>query len=215
MDVLSHILEHKIVAILRGASPDDVLKIAVALHKGGIKILEVTLNSFNALDSIEQLSETMGDKMEIGAGTVLDVETAKSAIDAGAKFIISPSTDPAVIKITKQRGAVSIPGAYTPTEIVNAFHFGGDIIKLFPSSSNVNYIKEIRAPLPHIPLMPTGGINKGNMLDYLNAGASAVGIGSALVNRSHKISEEYLETLTENARQFVQINIDFLKSKNE
>jgi 2-dehydro-3-deoxyphosphogluconate aldolase/(4S)-4-hydroxy-2-oxoglutarate aldolase len=213
MDTLTQILEHKIVAILRGAVPDDVLRIAHALHKGGIKILEVTLNSFNALESIEQLAKTMGDKMEIGAGTVLDVETAKSAIDAGAKFIISPSLDPAVIKITKQRGAVSIPGAYTPTEIVNAFNFGGDVVKLFPSSSNVNYIKEIRAPLPHIPLMPTGGINQENMLDYLKAGASALGIGSALVNTSQKMSEQYLETLTENARQFVQINHDFLESE--
>jgi 2-dehydro-3-deoxyphosphogluconate aldolase/(4S)-4-hydroxy-2-oxoglutarate aldolase len=213
MDTLSQILEHKIVAILRGASPDDVLKIALALHKGGIKILEVTLNSFNALESIGQLSETVGGKMEIGAGTVLDVETAKSAIDAGAKFIISPSLDPEVIKITKQRGAVSIPGAYTPTEIVNAFNWGGDIIKLFPSSSNVGYMREIRAPLPHIPLMPTGGINRENMLDYLKAGASALGIGSALVNTNHKISEQYLETLTENARQLVQVNHDFLESK--
>jgi 2-dehydro-3-deoxyphosphogluconate aldolase/(4S)-4-hydroxy-2-oxoglutarate aldolase len=215
MDTLSQILEHKIVAILRGASPGDVLKIAHALYKSGIKILEVTLNSFNALESIEQLSETLGDKMEIGAGTVLGVETAKSAIDAGAKFIISPSLDPAVIKITKQRGAVSIPGAYTPTEIVNAFHFGGDIIKLFPSSSNVSYIREIRAPLPHIPLMPTGGINKENMLGYLKAGASALGIGSALVNTSQTISEQYLEMLTENARQFVQINRDFSNQNNE
>jgi len=213
MDTLQRILEHKIVAILRGAAPDDVLKIARALHKGGIKILEVTLNSLNALESIEQLAETIGDKMEIGAGTVLDVETAKSAIDAGAKFIISPSLDPAVIKITKQRGAVSIPGAFTPTEIVNAFNFGGDVIKLFPSSSNVNYIKDVRAPLPHIPLMPTGGINKENMLDYLKAGVSALGIGSALVNTNHKISEQYLEALTENARLFVQINHDFLESK--
>jgi 2-dehydro-3-deoxyphosphogluconate aldolase/(4S)-4-hydroxy-2-oxoglutarate aldolase len=213
MDTLSQILEHKIVAILRGAAPDDVLKIALALHKGGIKILEVTMNSLNALESIGQLLESMGDKMVIGAGTVLDVETAKSAIDAGAKFIISPSLDANVVRITKRRGAISIPGAYTPTEIVSAFDCGGDIIKLFPSSSNVSYMTEIRAPLPHIPLMPTGGINKENMLEYLKAGASALGIGSALVNTSHKISEQYLETLTEKARQFVQIHHDFPETK--
>src|SRR5882724_1119550 len=126
MNTLSQILEHKIVAIIRGANPVDVLKIANALYEGGIKVLEVTLNSANALEVIQQLSETMKDKMLIGAGTVLDVKMTRSAVNAGAMFIISPSMNSEVIKTTKDLGAISIPGAYTPTEIVNAYSSGGD-----------------------------------------------------------------------------------------
>lgn len=204
MTTLSQILGHKIVAIIRGAHPDDVLKIANALYEGGVKVLEVTMNLANALEVIKQLSETMKDKMLIGAGTVLDAETVTSAINAGAKFIISPSLDIEVIKITKQLGAVSIPGAYTPTEIVNAYNSGADIIKVFPASSNVNYIKEIRAPLPHIPLMPTGGITLDNIKEFQKAGAVAFGIGTALVNTKEKVTGEYLKQLTERANKFVQ-----------
>jgi len=205
MTTLSQILEHKIVAIIRGANPVDVLKIANALYDGGVKILEVTMNSANALEVIKQLSETMKDKMQIGAGTVLDAEMVNSAISAGAQFIISPYLNLEVIKTTKQLGAVSIPGAYTPTEIVNAYSSGGDIIKVFPASSNVNYIKEIRAPLPHIPLMPTGGITLENIGEFQKAGAVAFGIGTALVNTKEKVTEEYLKQLTERAYKFVHI----------
>jgi 2-dehydro-3-deoxyphosphogluconate aldolase / (4S)-4-hydroxy-2-oxoglutarate aldolase len=204
MTTLSQILQHKIVAIIRGADPGDVLKIAEALYGGGVKVLEVTMNSANALALIGQLSKTMKDKMLIGAGTVLDAATAKSAIHAGAQFIISPSLHAEVIKTTKQLGAVSIPGAYTPTEIVNAYTSGGDIIKVFPASSNVNYIKEIRAPLSHIPLMPTGGITLENIREFKNAGAVAFGIGTALFNTKEKVTKEYLTQLTERANKFVQ-----------
>ncbi|MES1217261.1 MAG: bifunctional 4-hydroxy-2-oxoglutarate aldolase/2-dehydro-3-deoxy-phosphogluconate aldolase [Bacteroidota bacterium] len=203
MTTLSQILEHKIVAIIRGADPDDVLKIALALNAGGVKVLEVTMNSDNPLEVIRQLSETMKDKMLIGAGTVLDAKMTKAAINAGAKFIISPCVDKNVIKTTKKLGAISIPGAFTPTEIVNAFNRGGDIIKIFPASANVNYIKEIRAPLPHIPLMPTGGITLENIKEFKKAGAVAFGIGTALVNTKEKITEEYLKQLTERAQKFV------------
>lgn len=209
MTTLSQILKHKIVAIIRGANPGDVLKIANALHAGGIKVLEVTMNSEKVLELIKQLSEAMKDKMLIGAGTVLTVDEAKSAINAGAQFIISPNMNVDVIKITKQLGAVSIPGAYTPTEIVNAYNNGGDIIKIFPASANVNYIKEIRAPLPHIPLMPTGGITLDNIAAFHKAGAMAFGIGTALVNTKEKVNEEYLNQLTERSRDFVRIVTNF------
>ncbi|MEO6452766.1 MAG: bifunctional 4-hydroxy-2-oxoglutarate aldolase/2-dehydro-3-deoxy-phosphogluconate aldolase [Ginsengibacter sp.] len=204
MSILSQILEHKIVAIIRGANPDDVLKIATALHIGGVKVLEVTMNSVNALEVIKELSAAMKDKMLIGAGTVLDAEMVKQAVSAGAQFIISPCLNIEVIKIAKQLGAVSIPGAYTPTEIVNAYNSGADIIKVFPAS-NVNYIKEIRAPLPHIPLMPTGGITLENIEEYKKAGAVAFGIGSALVNTKLAVTNEYLNELTETAKKLVEI----------
>ena len=202
MSVLAEILKHKIVAIIRRADPDDVLKIAEALHAGGVQLLEVTLNSENAIDVIKQVADAMKDNMEIGAGTVLNEKMAKDAIAAGAKFIISPSFDIKTIQKTKELGAVSIPGAYTPTEIVNAYNSGGDIIKVFPVSSNVNYVREVRAPLSHIPLMPTGGISLENIKEFQKAGAVAFGIGTALVNTKEKITKEYLTVLTERARQF-------------
>jgi len=193
------------VSIIRGADPNDVLKIAEALHEGGIKILEVAFNSPNALPVIKELSLKMENKLLIGMGTVLDTATAKQAIEAGAKFIISPSYNDGIIQTTKQLGAVSIPGAYTPTEIVNAFNAGGDIIKVFPASSNVNYIKEIRAPLPHIPLMPTGGVTLGNIKEFQKAGAAAFGIGSSLVNTKEKVTSEYLNKLVITAREFISL----------
>jgi len=205
MNTLSQILEYKIVSIIRGADPNDVLKIAEALHEGGIKILEVAFNSPNALSVIKELSLKMENKLLIGMGTVLDTATAKQAIEAGAKFIISPSYNDGIIQTTKQLGAVSIPGAYTPTEIVNAFNAGGDIIKVFPASSNVNYIKEIRAPLPHIPLMPTGGVTLGNIKEFQKAGAAAFGIGSSLVNTKEKVTNEYLNKLVITAREFISL----------
>jgi len=204
MNILSQILEHKIVAIIRGANPGDVLKIAEALHSGGVNLLEVTLNSDNALEVIKQLSDVMKGKMLIGAGTVLDADATKASIDAGAQFIISPSFNIDVIKTTKQLGAISIPGAFTPTEIVNAYNSGGDIIKVFPASSNVNYIKEVRAPLSHIRLMPTGGVTLENIGEFQKAGAVAFGIGTALVNTKEKVTDAYLSNLTESAVKFVQ-----------
>lgn len=204
MTVLSQILEHKIIAIIRGADPGDVARIAKALQQGGIRLLEITFNSPNALAVIRELSLTMDNELLIGMGTVLDATTAEKAIASGAKFIISPSYDIETIQMTKKLGAVSIPGAYTATEIVNAFKGGGDIIKVFPASGNVNYIKELRAPLSHIPLMPTGGISLDNIRQFRDAGAVAFGIGSALVNTKEKITNEYLERLTQRAEKFVQ-----------
>jgi 2-dehydro-3-deoxyphosphogluconate aldolase / (4S)-4-hydroxy-2-oxoglutarate aldolase len=204
MGVLSEIFEHKIVAIVRGANPDDVLKIARALFDGGIRLMEVTMNSDNAIEVIRQLRMSMNENMLIGAGTVLDGASAKKVIDAGAQFIISPSFIEEVVKATKQLEVVSIPGAYTATEIVNAYNNGGDIIKVFPAASNFNYIRDIRAPLPHIPLMPTGGISLENIKAFQSAGAVAFGIGTALVDTKKEITEDYLMQLSKTAKQFVQ-----------
>ena len=212
MSALSQIYEHRIVAIIRGFGSSNVLKIAEALNEGGIKILEVTMNSPDALTSVKQLSVLMKDKMLIGAGTVLDSDTAKAAINAGAEFIISPCFDPNVVSVTKHLGVVSIPGAFTPTEIVNAFKHGADIIKVFPSSG-ANYIKEIRAPLSHIPLMPTGGITQENIVEFFKAGSIAVGIGSALVNNRREITAGTLQELSVTARQFVELQNDFFNAK--
>lgn len=202
MTALSQILESKIVAIIRGANPKDVLKIAEALREGGVKALEITMNSSNAIAVIEEVADKIGDEVLVGAGTVLDAQTARDAISAGAKFIISPTLDIKTIRTTRRYGAISIPGAYSPTEVLNAYSYGGDIIKVFPAS-NASYIKDIRGPLPQIPLMPTGGVNLDNIQQFHQAGAVAFGIASALVDTKQEITDDYLQKLTEKAHRFV------------
>jgi 2-dehydro-3-deoxyphosphogluconate aldolase/(4S)-4-hydroxy-2-oxoglutarate aldolase len=202
MRPLQTILKHKLVAIIRGANPADVRKIAGALHKGGVRLLEVTLNSPGALAAIEQLSNEMQNDMLIGAGTVLDAAAARDAIAAGARFIISPTCSEETIRTTRRYGAVSIPGAYTPTEVLNAYEMGGDIIKVFPALS-AGYIKDLLAPMPRLPLMPTGGINLQNIREFQATGAVAFGIGSALVNTKQAVTNASLQSITEKAQQLV------------
>jgi len=202
MIFLRQILENKIVAIIRGVRPDAVPDIAAALHAGGIRCLEVTLNSPDALAVIRSLSVRMGDRLLVGAGTVLDVAEAQAAVDAGARFIISPTLDIPTIQVTKQLQAVSIPGAFTATEILTAYRNGADIIKVFPASVGVGYFRDLRGPLPHIPLMPTGGVNLENISDYHKAGAVAFGIGSALVDGKQPVTDDYLRRLTGTAEKF-------------
>ena len=206
MDTLAKIKEHRLIAILRGAKPDDVIRIAEALQQGGIFLLEVTMNSAGALNVIKELSEKFGSKMIIGAGTVLDAKTAEKAVEAGARFILSPTLNKKTIRKTKQLGAVSIPGAYTPTEILKAFEWGGDIIKVFPAGSGgASYIKDVMGPLSHIPMLPTGGITLDNIKDFQKIGVAGFGIGSSLVDTKKNVTEEYLMNLTETARRFVEL----------
>ena len=202
MSILSQILENKLIAIIRGAQPADVVKIAEALFSGGIRVLEITMNSEAPLRVIKTISDALGDKMIIGAGTVLDAESAKQAVAAGARFILSPIANSDIIKTAKDIGAVSIPGAFTPTEIYNAYKNGGDIIKVFPAISP-SYIKDISGPLPQIKLLPTGGINLENILEYKKAGAAGFGIGSALADTKKEITRDYLLQLTDKAKKFV------------
>jgi 2-dehydro-3-deoxyphosphogluconate aldolase/(4S)-4-hydroxy-2-oxoglutarate aldolase len=202
MTSLSQILEHKIVAILRGMPPAEIPNIANALYDGGIRLLEITLNSDNALPAIEQLNHEFKNKMLIGAGTVINEKDAKNAIAAGAAFLISPSLDTQVIKAAKDAGIISIPGAFTPTEIVAAHKNGADIIKIFPCL-NADYVKNILAPLNFIKVMPTGGIDASNIQTFAKTGAVAFGIGSALVSSKATVNKAYLETITAKAKQLV------------
>jgi 2-dehydro-3-deoxyphosphogluconate aldolase / (4S)-4-hydroxy-2-oxoglutarate aldolase len=203
MNVKSHILQHKIVAIIRGANPPDVLPLVQALYRGGVRTVEITLNSPKALEVIERVASDLQGSMVVGAGTVLDAAAAKEAISAGAEFIISPSLDIETIQTTKSLGKVSLPGAFTATEIYQAYKNGGDIIKVFPASIGVSYFKDLRGPFPQIPLMPTGGVDLHNIQDFSGAGAVAFGIGSALVRGGEKVTEETLASLTERASQFM------------
>jgi 2-dehydro-3-deoxyphosphogluconate aldolase / (4S)-4-hydroxy-2-oxoglutarate aldolase len=203
MTVLNLLYKHKIVAIIRGAQPVDVLNIVHALQAGGIYAVEITLNSAYALQVIKDVTDAVKDSMLVGAGTVLNASSASAAIDAGAQFIISPSFDKETISITKAQGVVSIPGAYTATEILQAYEAGADIVKVFPASSP-QYISDLRGPLSHIPMMPTGGVNISNIKAFSNAGAVAFGVGSALVDSKETVTEEYLAKLTSRAAEFVR-----------
>jgi 2-dehydro-3-deoxyphosphogluconate aldolase / (4S)-4-hydroxy-2-oxoglutarate aldolase len=203
MDVLSTIKQEKMIAIIRGSEPAEALAISKALYKGGVRAIEITLNSPGALSSIERVRSELGDDLAVGAGTVLDPESARSALLAGAQFILSPSLNRDTIKMTKRYGAVSIPGAFTPTEILEAYESGGDIIKVFPASSlGPGFVKDIHGPLPQIPLLPTGGIDLTNIAEYIEKGASGVGLGSSLVNSKEAVTDEYLKKLSDKARQF-------------
>ena len=203
MSTLSQILTHKIIAIVRGVPPADVLPIAEAMYAGGIRLLEVTMNSEEPLAVIKEVAARMGDKMIIGAGTVLDANTARAAAAARARFILSPILEPEVIKTARDLGMVSIPGAYTATEIFAAYKQGADMIKVFPATSAA-YIKDILAPLPKMHLLPTGGITPENISDFQKAGAAGFGIGSALVNAKAALTPEYLQQLTQKSQQFIR-----------
>ncbi len=209
-EITAKIKEEKIIAIIRHLGAKDAEALCEALYKGGIRLTEITFDPAGTIPAeetaktISVLREKFAGKMLIGAGTVLDMDYARIAIGAGAEFIISPNTDPDVIRYTKECGRVSIPGAMTPTEVVSAYRAGADFVKVFPSDTlGLKFIKALRAPLPHIPLIPTGGINTGNIADFLSAGAAAVGIGSNL-SRNDLVKAGRLDEITALAEEYLR-----------
>jgi 2-dehydro-3-deoxyphosphogluconate aldolase / (4S)-4-hydroxy-2-oxoglutarate aldolase len=203
MTTFEQIKTHRVVAILRGCDPDHILPIIEALYAGGIRLLEITLNSRDALGAITAAAKQYGDQLVVGAGTALTPDEAAAAIDAGARFILSPSLDTLTIKKTKQLGACSIPGAFTATEILTAWRSGADMVKVFPASIGPAYFRDLQGPLPHIPLMPTGGVNLENIRMFAKAGAAAFGIGTALVSRTEQLTANYLQQLTSSAAAYM------------
>lgn len=206
MKSLQIIENQKLIAIIRDFSTEDSVEIAKALQEGGIEVLEIAMNSPQPLQTIEKIKGELGDKMIIGAGTVLDPSSARSAISAGAQFILSPAFSSETIQLTKRYGVISIPGAYTPTEILTAFEQGGDIIKVFPASvGGPSYIKDLLGPLPQLKLLPTGGIDLNNITDFLEKGAMGIGLGSSLVHKTDIVTQDYLKQITKKAHDFVRI----------
>ena len=184
IDVLSKINNTGVISIVRGISKDRILHVADALYKGGVEIIEVTFNTPDAISMIEVLRENYSDKMIIGAGTVLDAQTARNAILAGAQFILSPSLHEDVIKICNKYSILSVPGVFTPTEAITAWELGAKLIKIFPAAVlGPQYIKQLLGPLNMLEITVVGGINEGNFADFLKAGASSAGIGSELVSK--------------------------------
>lgn len=206
MQAVDFIKAQVIVAVIREATAENIVPIASALYDGGVKVLEVTAETPGVMAMIEKVRVELGDKVLVGAGTVLDPETARSAIMAGSQFIVSPSLNTETIKMTKRYGIASIPGALTPTEILTAYENGADMIKVFPANAfGPGYIKNIHGPFPYIPLMVTGGINESNMQEYIEGGALAIGVGGNLVNPKNLNSDEDYLTLTKKALEYTAL----------
>jgi len=204
-DILNAIKKYKITAIVRGTEAEKATEVARSLYAGGIRLIEVTFNTEGAAEMIAAIKKEMGDKMHIGAGTVLDSETAKQAIYAGAEFILSPSTDRGMIELCNTYGKVAIPGIATPTEAVKAMKMGAEIIKFFPAAaSGSNYMKSIKGPLDHVEIIAVGGINLDNAREFLDKGAVGLGIGSSLVNNDY-IENNDFDKIENKARDFTDI----------
>ena len=186
-EICSLILKEKLIVILRGIPKDCLEDVSKAVIRGCVKLMEVTFNQksqdpiLELTTQLETIREAVGDQLCLGAGTVLTIEQVEAAYRAGAKYIISPNSSMEVIRRTKELGMVSIPGAMTPTEIANAWQWGADIIKLFPADDlGCHYIKNVKAPLSHIPLLATGGVNPDTIPLFLEAGAVGVGTGISI-----------------------------------
>ncbi len=199
-----HTIEtHRLISILRADMRGREMEIAGALAESGIRALELSMVSPNFDRALRRLAEAFGERMAIGAGTVLTVDDLQRAIDAGASFIVSPNTNPEVIEATCAAGLVSLPGAMTATEVISASAHGADFVKLFPAVSlGPAFVRALRGPLPHLKLVPTGGVQLQHLPDYWRAGAAAVAIGSELVKQA-TFESENLDTLRERAHAFV------------
>lgn len=207
---LERIKEDQIIAIIRGVPSKDIIRTAQALIDGGISLMEITFDHtstagmVNTVECFDLITEHFGDQVCMGAGTVLSVSDAETAHRHGAKYIISPNVSEAVIRRTKELGMVSIPGALTPSEVVNASEYGADIVKMFPAGDlGINYIKSVKAPLAHISVSAVGGVNENNIGDFLKAGVDGFGIGSNLVNAKKVAAGEFAQ-ITETAKKLVE-----------
>ena len=206
---LQRVLDQVIVAVIRAENGDLLVDVAESLLAGGVEVMEVTFTVPRAVQVLEKVAEKLGDRILLGAGTVLDAETCRTALLAGAQFIVSPSLHLDVIEMCKRYGKVVMPGAMTPTEVVNAWQAGADIVKIFPSEiTGPRYVKALHGPLPHVRLMPTGGVNLETAAEFLRCGACALGVGSSLVDPK-LVAAGDLNRIENLARQYVQIARDF------
>jgi len=213
--IIKDLLQRKAVSVLRVQEEEKLFKVIEAIYNGGITCAEITMSVPNAIKLIEKMNELIGDKVLIGVGTVLDAATAESAIKAGAKYIVSPVLKKEIIETAHKHDIPAMPGCFTPTEIQTAFEMDADIIKVFPADVlGMEFFKSILAPMPHLKLMPTGGVTLTNAGDWFKAGACAVGLGSALVDKEAIKNENYGK-LTENAAAIMaSINNYFTKRGN-
>lgn len=199
---LKRLLSCGVIAVLRLPSIDPLAEVARALIAGGVTSIELTMTTPNAIEGIARLAREFGNQAMIGVGTVLDAQSCRKAIDVGAQYVVSPAFDEAVHTATKDNGKLSLPGALTPTEILRAWSAGADVVKVFPSTTlGPGYFRDVLAPLPHIRLMPTGGVDARNTGDWLRAGAVCVGSGSNLVPKDVLARKDWA-AITANAKAF-------------
>jgi len=205
-EIMQHIAEIGVIPVVRAESADIALRAIDAIQAGGISVLEITMTVPGAIRIIEEVAQKLGSKAVVGAGTVLDEVTARQCILAGAQFIVSPALNLDTISCCHRYGIVVIPGAMTPTEVVTASSAGADWVKVFPAGAlgGPSYIKALKAPLPHIQLVPTGGVSLKTAADFILAGATALGVGTDLVDtKALRDGEDRL--ITQRARQFVEV----------
>jgi 2-dehydro-3-deoxyphosphogluconate aldolase/(4S)-4-hydroxy-2-oxoglutarate aldolase len=192
-----------VIAVIRLEQPSELRPVVDALLEGGIRALEVTMTVPGAVSLIDTLAASLPPTAIVGAGTVVDADTARQVIDAGARFVVSPVFRPALIESCHERGVPAMPGCFTPTEILDAWESGADLVKVFPATSlGPGFIKDIRGPLPQLRLVPTGGVTRENAGDWIRAGAVAIGVGSALVDRK-AVAARRFDLIRVAARGFV------------
>lgn len=202
--VISAIEHTGVIAIVRGSAPEDILPLARALYAGGVRVIEVTCNTRGYLQSIAALSAELGDKMWIGAGTVINPIMAQLVLDAGANFVLAPDFNPEVVRLVHEKRKLMIPAVATPSEILQACRLGVDLLKLFPANGlGLDYLKELQGPLDNLAIIPVGGITLDNMPDFCQAGAFALGIGSELIKKELVVAGEW-DQLSQRAALFIQ-----------
>ena len=203
LEVLTRIGETGVVPVVRASSPEEGLAVVEAIKAGGVPILEITMTVPKAVVLIEQLTDRYGDEVVVGAGTVLDAETARTCILAGARFVVSPATNDKLIELCRRYSVAVFPGALTPTEVVAAWQMGADAVKVFPCGAvgGAKYLRALKAPLPQIDMIPTGGVSLATAGEFIAAGAFALGVGADLVDtRAIRAGEP--ERVTESARAY-------------
>ena len=202
---LRQVLDSGIVAVVRSPDSQQLVEVARALADGGIHVVEITMTVPDALDVVRQVRRALGDRLLLGAGTVLDPETARAALLAGAEFLVAPTVNHDVIRLCQRYDRLVMPGAFTPTEILSAWEAGADIIKVFPADVvGPAFFKAMRGPLPQIRLMPTGGVDLSTAASFLQAGACCLGIGSQLVE-PRAVAERNFDRIRDLARQYAAI----------
>ena len=203
--VLSGILKAGIVPVVRTATPESAVRCVESLEKGGIHVAEITLTVPGALTVMERLAAEFGERVLLGAGTVLDCDTARAALRAGAEFLLTPTVDPAIIECARQESRIIFAGALTPTEVLNAWNHGADVVRVLPCNAmgGAGYIRSLRAPFPDIRLMAIGGVTLDNVGDYFRAGVAGVGVSGALID-SASLREGSYEVFVERAHRFVE-----------
>lgn len=213
-EVVAEIERTGVVAVIRLSNASAGRDVANALADGGVTALEVTMTVPNAVGLIEQLVATLPPTCLVGAGTVVDASTAREVIGAGAQFVVSPVLRPEVVAVCREYDAAVMPGCFTPTEILTAWEAGADFVKVFPATSlGPTFIRDVRAPLPELKLVPTGGVTRENAGDWIRAGAAAIGVGTALVD-AKAVADRRFSELTERAQHFIRAVADARSSSS-